>query len=71
MSNFKEGDIVWLAPLPDAEVPVPAQRGTIVGSRVNGTYMVELFPMYRDDGPNDDGLVEVPEEQLRLIARGL
>jgi hypothetical protein len=54
-----------MAALPEEDIA--EERGQVVGYH-NGAYMVVIDEKYR--GPGDkDGLVEVPEEQLRLVAR--
>ena len=60
---YKPGDRVWLRSFWDGNVYIPYEEGEVQGDEDNGVYLVEVDDQYLD-GPDDDGLREVPTEQI-------
>lgn len=61
MSRFNEGMRVYILPWGDE----PEQFGTCCGPENNGVVVVQVDLKYYD--PGDDGLREIPVEQLEAL----
>ncbi|HKJ88791.1 MAG TPA: DEAD/DEAH box helicase [Gammaproteobacteria bacterium] len=69
MSEFQEGQRVRL--LPDETEGIPEEFGYIEEQADQEDVVVRLDEEYRDaDDPNDDGIREVPADQLEVVEEG-
>lgn len=73
--KYAEGDLVWLGEFDNGTEVIPRQKGKLLdGGYASGTkeqgyvimYVVEVEYKYRD-GPNDDGLRDVSEDQIEEV----